>query len=375
MIIRVDLPRPAPSGFIAIAHRGEMANRTVGIRDVARRARVGVSTVSRVLNNHPDVSPETRDKVMKVVQRLKFRPHGGARQLVRDSIETICFVMSNREVINLFHSHILIGVEDYARKRHHNVIFLRLDYSPDTPSEEFVLPRVIWERGTVAGLVIAGTNYSNLIETVSSLDIPYVVFSNNLVGDVDTAGIDLVGFDNADGTRQATEYLIELGHRDICFVADVRLPWYRRCHDGYAAAMKKGSLTPKRLDLQQRGSAFDYGAESAGQILRQKRRPSAIVAGDDHIALGMMNELQRQGIQIPEDISLVGSDDIDELKYFRPALTTLQVPKETIGGALAEALFERLENPGAPPVQRLIPTRLVVRQSCAPVKTAAFTQA
>lgn len=337
----------------------------VTIKDVARRARVGVSTVSRVLNDHPDVSPETREKVLQVARKLGYRPHSGARQLVRDTPETICFVISNREVLNPFHSRILVGVENYARGVSHSVIFIRFDYPPDTPPEELALPRVIWERGAVDGVVIAGTNYQNFVKAVKNLGLPFVLLGNNLIGRMSVEDMDTIWFDNKEGTRRATEYLISLGHQDIRFVADLKLPWYRRCHQGYVASMTAHGLAPALLEVEREGTVFEFGMAAAERVFKLGDRVTAVVAGDDEIALGVLAGLNPYGVKVPEDISLVGFDDIEELKYLHPPLTTIRVPKEKIGEELAKTLFERLANPRAPVVKRFIPTELVIRESCA----------
>ena len=340
----------------------------ITIKDIAKRAKVGVSTVSRVLNNHPDVSVETSEKVLKVAGELKYRPDSRARQLVKDTTETICFIMSNRDVMNPFHSHVLAGVERYSRSLSHNVIFMRYDYSPDVKPSALVLPRLILERGTVDGLILAGMNYPNFIKAVQKLNIPFVLFGNNLIGESPLKGTDTVWFDSEGGTNQATEYLIGLGHRDIWFLGDLRLPWYQRCHSGYEEAMNRHQLTPQKLDLKMNGSPFDLGSASVDLIVKYRSQITAIVAGDDEIALGVLSGLESKDISVPRDICIVGFDDINDLKYFNPPLTTIRVRKELVGEELARALFERLSKPDIPPIKWVVPTELVVRESCGQVR-------
>ena len=337
----------------------------ISIKDIARRAGVGVSTVSRVLNEHPDASPKTREKVMRIVRRVNYRPNSRARQLVKNTAETICFLLNNREVINPFHSRILMGVERCARNLSRNVIFMRFDYPSDVAANQLILPSVIWERGAVDGLVIAGTNYPNFIEAIRTLGIPFVLFGNNLIGTLRTADLHSVWFDNEGGTLQATEYLIEIGHRDIWCLADTTKPWYARCYEGYIKAMQRRQLVPHKLEIRIEGSAFQAGAEGAKRLLEIKQPVSAIVAGDDEIALGVLSGLNQNGARVPDDISLVGFDDIEELKLVSPPLTTVRVSKEKVGEELARLLFELLGHPDLPPMKRVVPTELVIRDSCA----------
>jgi LacI family transcriptional regulator len=336
------------------------------IKDIARLARVSVSTVSRVLNHHPDASQEAREKVSQAVDLLKYRPNSRARQLAKKTAETICLVLSNREVINAFHARILMGVERCAKARGRNLIFVRLDYSPDTAADALALPSVIMERSAVDGLIVAGTNHLNFIEALRALEVPFVVFSNNLSARNDISNLHAVGFDSVDGTRQATEYLLGLHHRNIWCIADISLPWYARCYEGYSKAMQHATLQPRRVNLAQRGSPFNYGRECAASLLDQKQPVTAIVAGDDEVALGVLAAMGERGLRAPEHLSVVGFDDLEELQYCRPALTTVRVDREKVGEELAKLLFERLETPRMPPVQRLLPTQLVVRETCAP---------
>lgn len=339
-----------------------LAGRTT-IKDIARLSGVGVSTVSRVLNRHPDVSRATERKVMRMVKQLRFRPHSGARQLVRARAETICFVMSNRDVMSPFHSQVLIGVEQSAREASHNVIFLRFDYDLQARSDRLALPPVIWERGAVDGLIIAGTNYPNFIADVRSLGIPFVLFRNNLVGPVDLSSIDTVAFDSLGGTREATEYLIRLGHRNIAFVGAPELPWYGRCQEGYAAAMAAAKLRrdvhAARVDKQ--FTPFKAGGDAVGRMMASGHLPTAIVAGDDEIAMGVLSELQRAGLQVPAEVSLVGFDDLPAAAQVHPALTTIRVPRHELGRRLAAALFQRIDTPRRAASAQVVPTELVVR--------------
>jgi LacI family transcriptional regulator len=343
-----------------------MKSITTTIRDVARVAGVAVSTASRALNGHPDVDPDTQQKVNRVARKLEYRPHTGARHLVQKSSETICFIVSNRDVMNPFHSRILVGMEEYARTVGHGLIFLRFDYTSDIPMHELILPRIIWERGAVEGIIVAGTNYPNFIKAVSKLKTPFVVFGNNLIGQQGIEEFDSVWFDNEGGGRQATEYLVGLGHRKIWFVGDLSLPWFRRNYEGYANVMKKAGLPGKKLAVETGIPVFQAAFGCVSHILEHLSDVSAIVAGDDEIALGLLAAFNQQGIKVPDDLSLIGFDDIEAIKYLQPALTTVRVPKEQIGQELAKTLFERLANRKASMIRRMLRTELIIRGSCAP---------
>jgi DNA-binding LacI/PurR family transcriptional regulator len=257
-----------------------------------------------------------------------------------------------------------VGVEEYARNVSHSVIFMRYDYSAHSSPDELVLPRVIWERGTVDGVIIAGTNYPNFVQAVQALRIPCVLFGNNLIGRVPIEEIDTIWYDTEAAAREATDYLIGLGHAKISFAGDTNLPWYRRLHRGYAAALDQRGLPRHELNPEVHSSLFDYGMSCASEIANERRRSTAVLAGDDEIALGMLAGFRRLGIRIPDDISLIGCDDIDAIQYVHPALTTIRIPKQRIGKELAVALFNRLAEPGGKPAKRVLPAELVTRESC-----------
>jgi len=186
---------------------------------------------------------------------------------------------------------------------------------------------------------------------------------NNLIGEIDTGADSTVWFDSRGGAARSTGYLIGLGHREICFLGDLSLPWYRRCHEGYCDAMNQAGLTPGVLQPAGPESGFEQGAELAERILKTAAHVTAIVAGDDELALGVLSVFNRQGVRVPDDFSLVGFDDIDDSKYLHPGLTTVRLPKDNLGEGLARLLFKKLN--GDETESTLIPTELILRDSCA----------
>src|SRR6266550_930215 len=187
----------------------------VTIRDVARAAGVGVGTISRVLNSSPQVSGEMRARALEAIKRLGFRPNALARRVLRQRSEMVCFLLSNRDFLHPFHARILQGVESYASGLKQHVLFAALHYSPRTPADRIDLPPVLQEHGLIDGIILAGTIYPNLLRRIESIHMPFVAFSNNVVGTGEEQQYDQVGFDDFNGTLQATRYLIGMGHRKI----------------------------------------------------------------------------------------------------------------------------------------------------------------
>jgi DNA-binding LacI/PurR family transcriptional regulator len=331
------------------------------IRDVARTAGVGIGTISRVLNSSSQVSRETRARVLDAIRRLGFRPNAQARRILKRRSEMVCFLLSNRDFVHPFHARILQGVESYASSLKQHVLFAVLHYSPRTPPEKIDLPPVLQEHGLIDGVILAGTVYTNLLRRIESIHMPFVAFSNNVVGMDGEHQFDQVGFDDFNGTLQATRYVIGQRHRLIHFAGDISYPWIQRRFDGYRQAMRENKLKPVLIMARNPQSFVDFGQKSARRILSRPSRPTAVVAGNDETAYGLWLLLRRHGVKVPDEISLVGFDDRDEAVLMDPPLSTVRVHKEEIGQTCMKMLLERLHHPQMAFSQRILPTEFVIR--------------
>jgi LacI family transcriptional regulator len=331
------------------------------IRDVALAAGVGVGTISRVLNSSSQVSRKTRARVLEAIRRLEFRPNAQARRILRRRSETVCFLLSNRDFLHPFHARILQGVESYASGMKQHVLFAALHYSPRTPPGKIDLPHVLQEHGLIDGVILAGTIYPNLLRRIQSIHMPFVAFSNNVVGVDGAHQYDQVGFDDFNATLQATRYLIGQGHREIVFAGDISYPWLHRRFDGYRQAMREKKLKPALVVVQDSQSFVDFGRKAARRILSRQSKPTCVVAGNDETAYGLWLALRQHGITVPDEISLVGFDDREEAVLMDPPLTTVRVHKEEIGQTCMKMLLERLHHPQMAFSQRILPTEFVIR--------------
>ena len=339
----------------------EAVPRQTTIRDVARAAGVGVGTISRVLNSSSQVSRQTRTRVLEAIRRLGFRPHAQARRILKRRAEMVCFLLSNRDFLHPFHARILQGVESYASGVKQHVLFAALHYSAKTPPEKIDLPPVLQERGLIDGVILAGTIYANLLRRIESIHMPFVAFSNNVVEMEGEQEFDQVGFDDCNGTLQATRYLVSQGHRKIVFAGDVTFPWLRRRFEGYRQAMREKKLKTAIINMRNSQNFVDFGQRSAGRFLDLKPQPTAVVAGNDEIAYGLWRSLARHRIRVPEHVSLVGFDDREEAMLMDPPLSTVRVHKEEIGETCMKMLLERLHHPTMAFSQRILPTEFVIR--------------
>jgi DNA-binding LacI/PurR family transcriptional regulator len=338
----------------------------ITIREVAKKARVAVGTVSRVINGKADVDPKLRTQVERAIHDLGYRPNVRARNLSRNSSPILSFILSNRSFVHLFHSHILQGVEEYCSQNGYFVIFTKFDYSRHTKPYEIRLPTVLQSHGVADCVIAAGTNYDNFLEALDTLRMNYVLLANNLVSDNPRPPLDQVRFDDITGAQEATQHLIQLGHRDIWFVGDTTLPWCRTRNAGYLRAMGEAALEPHSFTAGLADDQFMDGLRSLEFMIDQQHDITAVLAGTDDIAYGAWEGIHRAGLKIPEDVSLIGFDDQYGTLRF-PQLTTVRVKTEELGRELAKMAIAKIQSGGGNMPEVVIPTQLLRRGTCQPV--------
>lgn len=336
------------------------------IVDVAARAGVSIATVSRVINGYSRVLPATRRRVQQAIRQLAYRPNVHARRLVTQSVDIIGFLLCNRDFLNRFHAGILTGVETAASQLRHEVVYTTYHYDRATPAEKLELPAILERAGAIGGVIIAGTNYPNLLAAVRARKIPYIVFGNNVVGPGwqarDAEG---VFFDDSHSAEAMVEELIRMGHTRIAFAGDTSQPWWARRRAAYRRALHRHHLDPIEF-TQPLQTPHEYGLQAAQTLLARAPRPTAIFAGNDAIAWGVLKRCRQEGIRIPQELSLVGFDNLEIALMMDPALTTVHVPVEEIGRECVQMILERIRFPTRKLGQRMIATQIVSRESWGP---------
>lgn len=328
----------------------------LGQREIASLANVSVATVSRVLNGSSRVAPAVRTTVLDAAAKLNFDP------LQRTRTKALAFVLSNRTMLHPFHSRILTGAETYCATHGWEIVFLSYSYSPLLSGKELSLPKVVQRRDVVQGLILAGTTSSNLLELLNHKGIQYVVFGNNIIGDTKSLKHDVIYSDEIQGSYEATQHLLDLGHRDICYVGNTRLPWFARCFEGYRRAMDEAGLEANQSSIDSE-DATEIGYLGAKSLLAHKQPCTAILAGSDGAASGVYKGLRDSGLRIPKDVSVIGCDDTLGACLY-PGLTTIREFPEQLGKKMVELLLHRIAKPGEEPQRVTIPTELIKRDSC-----------
>lgn len=328
--------------------------------DVAREARVSVASVSRVVNGHANVAPETRDRILDVVARLRYVPHTAARSLITKRTHVIGVLLP--DLYGGFFSELIRGIDAGARE---HGLQLLLSSSHGDAAEMAAAVRAM--RGRVEGLLILAPQLD--VTGLRELDTAApAVFVNSGVGD----GAPSFAIDGYHGAREMVRHLVSCGHRTIAHVAGPadnfdaheRERGYR---DELAASL------PRARPHVIRGDFTEASGFAAGRALGVERRPAqAVFAANDGMALGCLAAFDELGLAVPADIAVAGFDDIPLAAFVRPALTTMRVRIAELGRGAVNRLAEAISSPEAGRGSAtLFRPDLVVRDSCGAVVTRA----
>jgi DNA-binding LacI/PurR family transcriptional regulator len=319
-----------------------------------------MATVSRVANGSQSVTPRLRERVYKASLKLGYDLSGKSKSRI------IAFILSNRAVLHPFHSAVLVGAEAYCAAHDYGLLFLPIRYSADVPWRDLHLPQVLQRHDVIRGAIVAGTNSQNLLDFLTHKGVGFVALGNNLAGPWRKEEHSAVYFDDVEGAYRLTRHLLSLGHRQIWFVGNCRMPWFSRRFEGYSNAMNEAGLKPLKNDVDSEDGE-DIGFLATKSILNQPEAATAIFAGEDTAARGVYKALQEANLRVPEDISVAGFNDIPEAAGLNPPLTTVRVFTDQVGKQLAELVLKKIARPDLGPEVASIPTQLVKRESCGPV--------
>ena len=335
------------------------AGRAPVLADVARLAGVSHQTVSRVVNGHPHVRPETRGKVERAIQQLGYRPNTAARALARGRSSVVGIVTASGPLFGP--SSVQRAVGKAAREAGYAVASIDLT---DVTRQGLSAAVDDLARIDVEGVVVVA-GHDDAVEVARSRpgELPVVVVE----GDLSRAPL-AVGVDQVAGARSVVEHLVELGHKRIVHLAGPA-DWAeaRARLDGWRTAMSRADLpAPQPLH----GDWSSRSGYEAGRLLAGDSQVTAIFAANDHMALGVLKALQERGRRVPDDVSVVGFDDIPEAAWLSPPLTTVRQDFTEVGIKAVQVLTAAIRGAAPVPIPLSIP-RLVIRGSTAPVRKVA----
>ena len=329
----------------------------VTIVDVARAAEVSISTVSRVVNDYPHVRPEIRMRVQEVMKELDFVPNRQARRLVgsRSGVAGLMVHALGGEYI----ARVTQGIDEALHQADYDLMLYTTHRHPE---KEVSYARAI-AGGLADGLLIVVPSVGDTyLDTLRAAKFPHVLV------DVDASDYESssVGSTNRQGAFDGTTYLLDLNHRRIGLITDQpELSVTQSRQAGYQAALEARGVPFDPALVQRDNYLFPYTGRLVEALLALPDPPTAFFTFGDAAALQVMETLRLKHIRVPEDISVVGFDDVSQAARATPALTTVYHPMLEIGRAAAELLLEQIARPNLPPRHIQLETRLIIRDSCA----------
>ena len=337
-------------------------------KDIAKLAGVSRSTVSRVVNNYSNLTTETKEKVTEIIRKYGYVPHASARALAGKSNRIIGVFITNinhhneRFVIyrNLYFSPFTSAAIDYAGKSGYKVLVSLINENSD-----FENARELFFNKTISGAIFLGVNNDDqeILKLIKS-GYKLAIIDQEQCKDKALGKRIIVNSDNLDGAYKAVKHLIEYGHRDIAHISGNmnKFSGFKRL-EGYKKAMNEAGLAIKKEYIVEGDFTEDSGYDGAKQLFANKNNITAIFASNDAIAVGAMKAMKEMGIKIPDDISIVGYDDIRMASYISPALTTVKISISKMASLAVRDLINFIENGITFTECHTISTELVIRES------------
>ncbi|MCX6173155.1 MAG: LacI family DNA-binding transcriptional regulator [Ignavibacteriales bacterium] len=330
------------------------------IKNVAEKAGVSTATVSLVVHNNKRISPDTRKKVLRVIKQLNYYPSRSARGLVTQKTGNIGFILTEDHFLKTepFYTRIFLGTEFATRETNYYVLLTTVNsvFANDEP-----LPRFIEEK-SVDGIIIAGRVPSALIDRIIQYEIP-IVFVDYYPPSGDYP---VIMIDNVKGGLLATQHLIDLGHEKIGFIGgDLNHPSISDRLFGYRKALRQSSIGVKDsyISIEEQNTTKQTGYSAAEKLFTKAPDLTAVFACNDAMALGVLQFLKDRNYKVPEEISLIGFDDVESDLLVNPTISTIKVPQIELGMEAMKLIVNVVENNDLSPKKTLIPVELVIRES------------
>ncbi|TKJ45273.1 LacI family transcriptional regulator [Candidatus Aerophobetes bacterium Ae_b3b] len=332
--------------------------KSISINDIAKYAGVSKSTVSRILNNKGKFSKDTRDKVLQVVKKLNYRPSMIAKSLRNRRTKAVGLLLP--DIVNPFFPEIMKGVEDVASENGYVVILC----SSNEDSEKEFMYFHMFENRWIDGIIYSGVTgtkeEAQNIRVILEQEIPVVLMDR----EIEDYFASVVMIDNEKAAYDATTYCLELGHKRIGFIAaPLKVKIFQKRLEGYRKALQKYGVEFDENLVVEGDLTIKRGSRASKELLARKDRPTVIFASNDLMAIGAMKEIQGHGLKVPENISIIGFDDIPTASLVTPALTTIAQPKNEMGVEAMNLLIRMIEKRGASKSKVVLDTQLMVRES------------
>jgi DNA-binding LacI/PurR family transcriptional regulator len=334
--------------------------KATSIKDIANQAGVAISTVSNVINKTRFVSAQTEQKVLDAVEKLDYRPNIIARGLRTKNIRTIGVIVP--DISSSFFSQVIYGIEEMARKRNYTMILGCTGF--DFKEEIRITNKLI--DSFISGLIFfSGFDNYEFIKKIYDKNIPLVILDKDL-GDVD---IPTVVIDNLSAIETGIDYLYKYNHRKIAYVSFTKdkQTTVRQRYEGYLKGLKKHNIEfdPDLVLMSEemRLHETELSYEIVREFLKKGKIPTAFLTVADVFAYGVLRALKDEGYKVPDDISVMGFDNILFSQFTNPLLTTIRQPKRLMGNIAMNLLLDIIENKEIKEKKIIVPTEIIERES------------
>lgn len=338
--------------------RSDTRRKRASMREVADLADVAISSVSRVLSGHPDVSADMRERVLDAVNQLEYEPDFLAQSLRRGATLSVGYVVG--DISNPLIATITSGAESVLRQAGYSMLLMNSENDPELDAAHIRF----FQARRVDGMILslASEREQATLDVLAQVDVPVIMVDRDVDAQLDAS---IVRNDHKAGMRAAVDHLLDLGHRRIALITGGLDLWpVRERIAGLTEAVAARGVPDETSSLVGSLSA-EHGERSTEQVLAMHPRPTAIIAGGNQVLAGCIRSLHRHGIRIPEDISLVTCDEVDLSELHIPPIASIARDTLSLGNTAAELLLERIN--GGEPRTVLLPTTFTARPSCGPV--------
>ncbi len=333
----------------------------MNIRDIARLAGVGVSTVSRVINEHPDVKDETREKILKIIKESNYIPNNSARILKKNNTNNIGVLVKG--VFNPFFAEMINIIGNRINEAGYTMILQQNDYATEDDVDNLI---AFVKEKRLQGIICLGGNFLNINdESFQFLDIPVVLTSVNTLSKESKSKFSSIGIDNVLAAKASIQYLINKGHRNIGILLgeknDVGISGLRL--EGYKKALEENNIPYSEENVFIGDYDYSGAYRVTKEIINNRKDITAIFSISDIMAVGAAKSVIDQGLKVGEDISIMGFDGMDISKYYNPGITTVKQPKKNMANNSIDLLLALLAKK-EDHKHIIFETKIIERESC-----------
>lgn len=328
----------------------------VTIKSIAKHLDISVSTVSRALNNHSDINEKTKEKILIAAKELNYRPNSIARSLISNKTYTVGLMVP--DITDPFFSSIAAGIEEILSNQGYQIVYGNTSRNHD---KELNFINSVFDR-KMDGIILTPDNFSpEIVDNLNNLEVPAVLLRRRSEGDLNIPFIDV---DHYSAACKAVEYLLEKGHENICFMGMTEDSFISNERlRGYTDTMYRSQIEVKKSQYLIAGRTIESGKKAMEKLYKNNPDMTALFASNDLLGIGALEWLAQNNISVPNDVSVIGFDDLDLSSLYWIQLTTMSQPRKKMGNLAAQKLLEMLD--GSNKVQStLLNADLVERKTC-----------